>query len=164
MLKPMASPSDPSTPRRPGPPVAVRRRWRGPLAGLVTILAIAVPTMIVAEDWGGHPMIDDAGSWWMVPAVLAVGAFFVGGAVSVRRLDHLRLHWRALRAAGVGIAVGAVAAGILVAADGVRRLLVNPTLPPGVVHYWVEAVVVAVVACLAGAVAAVVSARPPGSM
>lgn len=140
---------------------ARRRRWRGPLAGLLTILVVGVPVMAVAEDWRGHPMIDDAGAWWLVPAAVAVAAFFTGGAIAVRRPGAGAGAWsgpgravRRIRSLTTGMAVGLAAATVLVAADGVRRILFDPTLPAGVVDYWLEASAVAVVASALGAVVA----------
>lgn len=144
---------------RRGRPDATSRpgRWRGPVAGLVTILVVAVPTMVVAEDWHGHPMIDEAGAWWLIPATVAVGGFFMGGAVSARRpAGEKRLTVRArVLAAVVGALLGAAGAAVLVAADGMRRLLLNPTLPTGVVDYWLEAAAVAVVVAALGALVVV---------
>ncbi len=131
--------------RRAGP------RWAGPLAGLATVLAVAVPTMVVAEDWRGRPLIDQGGAWWLLPAAAAVAAFFTGGVVAARGRAG---RGRALAAGGL-VAVTAVA--VLLAGDVVRRLLFNPTLPSGVVRYWLEGVAVAVAATLLGALA---GARP----
>lgn len=98
-------------------------------------------------------MIDDAGMWWLLPAAVVAAAFVAGGAVSVRR----PLRGRALMQRATGAAAGALVAGaaaaVLVGADGVRRLLFNPTLPGGVVHYWLEAAAVAIVAGALGGTA-----------
>lgn len=141
------------------------RRWRGPLAGLVTILAVAVPAMVVAEDWHGHPMIDDPGSLWLVPGAIALAAFFAGGAVAARApgAGSKAADGAYGRAGAVGGLLGAGAAAILVAADGVRRALVNPTLPTGVVGYWLEAAAAAIVVAALGAVVANAAGRRPQS-
>ncbi|MGH9093317.1 MAG: hypothetical protein ACRDZR_18345, partial [Acidimicrobiales bacterium] len=62
----------------------MRPRWRGPLAGVATILVVTVPAMVLAEDWGGTPLIDRPGAWWLLPAALSVAAFAAGGAVAAR--------------------------------------------------------------------------------
>lgn len=131
------------------------------MAGLVTILAVAVPAMVLAEDWHGHPMIDDPGAWWLVPGAVALGAFFIGGAVSARMPGGRPggLAWAYGRAAAVGGLLGAVAAAVLVGADGVRRALVNPTLPTGVIDYWIEAAAVAIVVAAIGALVATAAGR-----
>lgn len=133
----------------------------GPLAGLATILVITVPTMVVAEDWHGRPMIDDAGWWWLLPGAVAVSGFFAGGAVYVRVGTQVssRGAGRPAWSTVVGALLGAVAAGLLVGADGVRRLLVNPTLPIAVVEYWVEAAAVGIALSALGALTTFVTCR-----
>jgi hypothetical protein len=102
--------------------------------------------MVLAEDWGGRPLIDESGAWWLVPAVIALTGFFAGGMVAARG----RTVGRGL-VAGLIMAVPAVV--LLVVADVVRRWLDNPTLPTGVVDLWVKASVAAVVSATLGALA-----------
>jgi uncharacterized membrane protein (UPF0136 family) len=112
--------------------------------------------MAVAEDWRGRPLIDEGGAWWLVPASIAVAGFFVGGVVAARGRRT------AGGAAAAGLAVAAVATAVLVAADGLRRLLLNPTLPVGVVYLWMDAAAVAFVVTMVGTLStALLSARRP---
>lgn len=143
-------------PARPaGSVTGMRRGWRGPLAGAATILVVAVPVMVLAEDWQGVPLIDQAGAWWLLPAAASVAAFVAGGAVAARGRRSLG----GALMAGATAAVPAVV--VLLAGDAVRRAIYNPTLPAGVVTYLVEATAVALAAALAGAAgAAAVSRRP----
>ena len=116
--------------------------------GLAFTLVVAVPTLVVAEDWHGRPMIDQGGFGWLVPAVFVAVAFAIGGAIAGRR-------WRRLGSAtGAGLVVGTLGGLILIAADGARRMLMNPTLPMGVVDYWLEGAAVSVVLAVVGAVVA----------
>ncbi|MHB1584400.1 MAG: hypothetical protein ACYCU7_03745 [Acidimicrobiales bacterium] len=140
----MASRADrrfPPFPRRAG---AARL---GAGAGLVLTLVVAVPTLAFAEDWHGKPLIDQGGLTWLVPAVIVALAFAVGGAVAGR---HGVSPGRAL-VEGLWVGVPGVLA--LLAADAVRRLVVNPTLPNGVIAYWLEGAAAAIFFALAGAVA-----------
>ncbi len=118
-------------------------RW-GAGAGLVLTLVVAVPTLALAEDWHGRPLIDQGGLTWLVPAFVVALAFFAGGALAGRHGGSLG---RAL-AEGLWMAVPAVL--VLLAADAVRRLVMNPTLPGGVVAYWVEGAAASVLFALAG--------------
>lgn len=113
--------------------------------GILLTLVIAVPTLVAAEDWHGRPLIDQGGYGWLVPAFVTALAFAAGGAVAGRHAG------RAPRALGHGLVVGAVAVLALLAADVVRRLIMNPTLPMGVVYYWLDGAAVALFLSLAGA-------------
>lgn len=131
-------------------PPLPRRTGAGRLgagAGLVLTLVVAVPTLAFAEDWHGKPLIDQGGLAWLVPAVIVALAFAVGGAVAGR---HGVSPGRAL-VEGLWVGVPGVVA--LLAADAVRRLVVNPTLPNGVIAYWLEGAAAAIFFALAGAVA-----------
>lgn len=114
--------------------------------GLLLTLIVAVPTLVLAEDWHGRPLIDQAGLGWLVPAAVTVLAFAAGGVVAGRRA-------RTAPALARGLAVGALAVAVLLVADGVRRLLMNPTLPMGVVYYWCDGAAVALFCSAAGALA-----------
>ncbi len=111
---------------------------------MVTTLVLAIPTMIVAEDWRGRPLIDDKGAWWLLPGALAAAAFFIGGMVSARG----RRTTSGSLAAALTMALPTVA--VLLLADGARRALMKPPLPAGVVDLWIEASVVAVAIALVG--------------
>jgi hypothetical protein len=132
-------------------------RWRGPLAGTATILVVTVPVMVMAEDWQGVPLIDHPGAWWLLPAAVAVAAFVAGGAVAARGRSPVG------RALLSGLVAGLSSVAVLLAGDVVRRILYNPTLPAGVVAYWVEASAVALGAALAGATGAALAARRAGT-
>jgi hypothetical protein len=121
-------------------------RWRGPAAGTVTTLVVAVPTMVLAEDWGGRPLIDHTGEWWILPGLIAAGSFFLGGMVAARG----RRTMTASLLAALWMALPTVI--FLLGADCIRRAIQNPTLPRGVVELWVQASVVAVVIALVGGV------------
>ena len=130
--------------RGPADGAAGAARW-GAGAGLVLTLVVAVPTLAVAEDWHGRPLIDQGGLAWLVPAIVVALAFFAGGALAGR---HGTSIGRAL-AEGLWVAVPAVLA--LLAADAVRRLAVNPNLPGGVVGYWAAGATASILFAVAGA-------------
>jgi hypothetical protein len=122
-------------------------------AGLVLTLAVAIPTLVAAEDWHGRPLIDQGGYGWLVPAVVVASAFFAGGAIAGRRGSSVA------RSLAEGLWVGVPAVLVLLAADAVRRLVMNPTLPNGVLAYWGEGAAASLFFALAGAVAGY---RAPG--
>ena len=72
------------------------------------ILVVAVPVMVVEEDWHGHPMIDESTHLWILPAALVTLAFFCGGGFAGFR--------RPSTAALSALAVASIAL------DGVTRL------------------------------------------
>ncbi|MGH9081941.1 MAG: hypothetical protein ACRDY3_09550 [Acidimicrobiales bacterium] len=116
----------------------------GICAGLALTMVVSVPTLVIAEDWHGHPLIDQGGLGWMVPGAVVALAFLAGGALAGRA---------GRRAAGAltrGIGVGALAVLLLLAADIARRLLMNPTLPAGVVAYWMDGAAAALFMALVG--------------
>ena len=55
--------------------------WTDIVGSALLVLAVAVPTMIIEEDWHGRPMIDQSTHLWIIAACLVAGAFFIGGAV-----------------------------------------------------------------------------------
>lgn len=123
-------------------------RRAGALTGLLLTLGVSVPTLAVAEDWHGRPLIDQGGLGWLVPAVVVALAFVGGGALAGRQGSG---PWRSL---AEGLWVGVPAVVVLLAADAVRRLIFNPTLPDGVLAYWAEAAAAALFFSVLGAVAA----------
>ncbi|MDA8062845.1 MAG: hypothetical protein M0T80_10555 [Actinomycetota bacterium] len=153
----------PTGSRPPRGPATTTRARAGLLRGLLVTLVVAVPSMVVAEEWHGRPMIDQPGLWWLLPGAVAVAGFFAGGALAARPTSSGERPTSSGRAcatsAFAGARVGALAAVLLVAADGARRALLDPTLPAGVVAYWVEAAAAAVVASVSGAVVAELSRR-----
>jgi len=132
-------------------------RWSGPLAGAVTTLVVAIPAMVIAEDWHGRPMIDEGGAWWVLPAGVALLGFFAGGVVAARGRRSTA------RALAAGLVVGLVVTVVLVAADGLRRVMMNPTLSAGVVYLWLEAAAAATGVTLLGALCgALLDTQEPG--
>ena len=113
--------------------------------GLALTLVVAIPTLVVAEDWHGRPLIDQPGLGWLIPTVVAALAFVAGGGVTGRRQPRLR------DALGSAFLMGLLGGLLLLAADGGRRILVNPTLPMGVVWYWLEAAAGSTVLAMLGA-------------
>ena len=83
--------------------------------GLAFTLVVAVPTLVVAEDWHGRPMIDQGGFAWLVPAVLVVGASLVVGAALVDGVS--------LVVGGVGPAAREDAQGRFTAGDAAREVV-----------------------------------------
>lgn len=122
--------------------------FRDLFLGLGVTLLVAVPTLVVAEDWHGRPLIDQPGLGWVIPTVITALAFVAGGAVAGRRQPRLRA------AVGCGFAMGLLTVLLLLAADVTRRALQNPTLPMGVVRYWIEAAVGSTMLALVGAIGA----------
>jgi hypothetical protein len=117
------------------------------LAGFVVTLVIAVPTLVLEEDWHGRPMIDQPGHLWVVPTIVAAAAFALGGLIGTRGQIEL---WRAL---WYGLLIGAAAAGVLLLADVARRALRDQAVSVPVLRLWVEASLLSVVmSSLGGAV------------
>lgn len=119
-------------------PASAARRW---LAGLAVTMVVAVPCMVVEEDWHGHAMID-LRTWLWIPFAVAVAlAFVVGGAIATsgparRRRGPARF----ATAVGLGLGCGLVAIVTLVACDLVRRFVVlREGLSFGVVELWIVA-------------------------
>ena len=52
--------------------------WSDVTLCALLVLAVAVPTMAIEEDWHGSPMIDQPSHLWIVAAALVAGAFLVG--------------------------------------------------------------------------------------
>ena len=122
--------------------------FRDLFLGLGVTLLVAVPTLVAGEDWHGRPLIDQPGLAWVVPMVVTALAFVAGGAVAGRRQPRLRA------AVGCGFAMGILAVLLLLAADVTRRVLLDPTLPMGVVRYWIEASAGSTVLAMLGATGA----------
>jgi hypothetical protein len=107
--------------------------------GLAVILVVAIPTLVIAEDWHGRPMIDQPGELWVIPTLMVAAGFALGGAVYARRTKEL---WRAL---SQGLVLGTVVAVALLAADVVRRATRHQALSSGVLRLWVEAALLSIV-------------------
>ncbi len=108
-------------------------------------LAIAVPTLVVEEDWHGHPMIDQHNLLWVIPALVVALAFFLGGY-------HGGRHASSQSVLAVGAGVGGAAAGFLVLAAYIRRSwILGDTWWAGVIRLWIVATTIAIVIAIAGA-------------
>jgi hypothetical protein len=129
----------------------------GPIRGALVALVVSVPTLAAEEAWGGRPMIDQPGLWWMVPGAVVLAAFFVAGIVAGRGRPR-----RGSTAAGAGI----LAVVTLVVADVIRRLVVvGESLSWPVAVLWVYGGLAAVAVAAVGGWAAGrrrVGPRPAG--
>ena|ERR1700728_725792 len=124
------------------------------LLGLVLTLAVAAPTLAIEESWHGRPMIDQPGDLWVLPTLVVAAAFALGGAIGARRAAQL---WKALLQ---GLTSGALAAGMLLVADVVRRAMHHRAMSEGVLRLWIEAALLSIViASLGGAISYLRSAR-----
>jgi hypothetical protein len=83
---------------------------------LFSALAIAVPVLVIEENWHGRPMIDDPSDLWLLPAALVCGAFLCGGAMAAFRRPDI-----AVRCAVVS---ATIALAVLMLADLFRRTFV----------------------------------------
>lgn len=110
-------------------------------------LAVAVPTMTWAEAWRGRPMIDQKGDLWVIPTVIVIVAYFVGGAIAGR---HRR---RPSGAVAQGVALAVTTSVIMVVADLVRRVVVGKPQSAAVAGLWLVAIGGTVVIAATGAMA-----------
>lgn len=119
----------------------------GPIRGALVALVVSVPTLAAEEAWGGRPMIDQPGLWWMVPGAVVLAAFFAAGIVAGRGRPRRR---------GTTAAVaGALAVATLVVADVIRRLVVvGESLSWPVAVLWIYGGLAAVAVTAAGGWAA----------
>ena len=128
--------------------------WKGLAYGLLLTLIVAVPTLILEEDWHGKPMIDQGNHLWLIPATIVGAAFLGGGALIGRR--KVRLADAVVQAS----VVGAAAIACLLIGAVVRRAGLGQNFPLAVVRLWVLASIAAVVLAAVGGALAV---REPGS-
>jgi hypothetical protein len=102
--------------------------------GAAATLLVAVPALVVEEDWHGRPMIDIDAALWIPFAVLVAASFVLGGLVAGRNRRRGR------GALVSGLCSGIVAVVVLVGADLLRRFAIADTgLSIGVVRLWVIA-------------------------
>lgn len=93
------------------------------------ILLVSIPVMVVAEDWHGHPMIDEGTHLWILPTVLVAIAFLLGGALA-------GFH-RPPAAVPDALASASIALVTLLLCAVLRRLWVaHEGVPMPVVHLW----------------------------
>lgn len=133
----------------PSVPMRARRRhwrklhWADVLLSAALVLVVAVPTMVIEEDWHGRPMIDQHTYLWLAAAGLVAVAFAVGGLVAGYR--------RPAAAATHAVAAATVAVAVLVMGAIARRLWVAHEDLPGVVAWlWCVGAAVALTLCAAG--------------
>ena len=100
------------------------------------ILIIAVPVLVIEEDWHGHPMIDQSGYLWLAPAIIVSVVFVLGGYFANRS----------------ALASGVIAALALDGAAVLRRfVIVREHLPPIVLVLWVSGTTVSIaLSCIGG--------------
>lgn len=107
------------------------------------VLLVSIPVMIVEEEWGGRPMIDDGTHLWFLPAFLVASAFLLGGV-----LTGFRSPRRALVYAG---AVGGVALAVLLLAASLRRVwIAHEGTQNAVLFLWALGAAVTVTLSLVG--------------
>jgi hypothetical protein len=102
------------------------------------MLVISVPTMVVEEDWHGHPMIEQPNHLWVIAACLVAAAFLIGGAVAGHRRPSAAIR-NATVAASLAVLV------LLVGALIRRLMVVHEGVPGRVVQFWCMGVVTALV-------------------
>lgn len=96
-------------------------------------LIVSVPALMWEEMWRGQPMIDQSGDLWLLPTVIVVAAFFIGGAIAGR---HRR---RRTGACLQGIALAVPVSLLLIIADIGRRLDLHRGLTLPVAGLWLFA-------------------------
>jgi multisubunit Na+/H+ antiporter MnhB subunit len=119
--------------------------WRSLSDAILFTLIIAGPTMLWEEMWRGQPMIDQKGDLWVVPTVIVVATYFVGGAIAGR---HRR---RPVGALIQGVALAVPTSLILVIADLARRLVLSKDIAIAIVGLWLAAIAGTVVIAVLGA-------------
>jgi hypothetical protein len=108
-------------------------------------LVISVPALLWEELWRGQPMIDQPGHLWLVPAVITIAAFFIGGYIAGR---HRRRRTGALLQA---VALAVPVSLLLIIADIGRRLDLHRGFTLPVAGLWLYALVGTVVISSLGA-------------
>jgi hypothetical protein len=106
------------------------RHWRSLGDGFLVSLVVVGPTFLFEELWRGKPMIDQGGFGWVVPAVIMMIGFFVGGRVTGRN--------RGTRSGAFlqGLLVSGLTLGLIFVADMIRRIVLTEGLSWGVMLIW----------------------------
>jgi hypothetical protein len=112
---------------------------------LLFTFVIAGPTSLWESLWRGRPMIDQPGNLWIVPTVIVVVTFLVGGGIAGR------LRQRPEGAVVQALALAVPVAVVLILADLARRLIINIPLFVPVIELWIDALVSAIVLATVGA-------------
>jgi hypothetical protein len=134
------------TPEGAEDPVDRQRIQFRPLSNaLLFTFVIAGPTSLWESLWRGRPMIDQPGNLWIVPTVIVVLTFLVGGDIAGR------LRQRPMGAVVQALALAVPVAMALILADLARRLIINIPLFATVIELWIDALVSAVVLATVGA-------------
>jgi hypothetical protein len=119
-----------------------RLSWADVAVSAVLVLVIAVPTMIIEEDWHGHPMIEQPGHLWIIPASIVTVAFLFGGTVAGYRSPSTAV-LNATLAASIAVVV-------LLLGAGARRVWVVHSMSIAVGRLWCLGVAAALVLSVAG--------------
>ncbi len=108
------------------------------------MLVVAIPAMVVEENWHGRPMIDTGTYLWILPALLVASAFVLGGALAGFRS-------RSTGVAHAG-AVATFAVAVLLLGASFRRIHVaHEGIPHVVVGLWIMGAIAALVLSVIGA-------------
>jgi len=113
-------------------------------AYLFTLL-ISGPALLWEELWRGQPMIDQPGHLWVVPTIITVAAFFIGGTIAGR---HRRRRTGALLQ---GVALALPVSLLLIIADVGRRLYLHRPFTLPVAGLWLYALLGTLVISAVGA-------------
>lgn len=108
-------------------------------------LVVSVPVLLWEEMWRGQPMIDQPGHLWVVPMLICMAAFFIGGAIAGR---HRRRRTGALVQA---IALAVPVSMLLIIADIGRRLDLHRGFTLPVAGLWLYALAGTVIISSLGA-------------
>lgn len=107
------------------------------------ILAVAVPTLVVEEDWHGRPMIDQPTHLWVIAAALVVIAFLFGGVMTGYR--------RRTSPALYALISGCLSVTILLGSAIFRRLfLIHDGAPKAVLLLWCVGGIAAILTTVLG--------------
>ena len=119
--------------------------WHSLGNGIAFTLLVAGPTMVSEELWRGRPMIDHQGAMWLVPTVIVMIMYFLGGATAGRRRRRPR------GAVIQGVALAVSASSILVIVDIVRRVMLGNDQSIAVAELWLAALGGTIVSAVLGA-------------
>ncbi|HWD53466.1 MAG TPA: hypothetical protein VG412_13780 [Acidimicrobiales bacterium] len=106
---------------------------------------ISGPATLWESLWRGRPMIDQPGNLWIVPTVIVILTFLVGGAIAGRRRQ------RPMGAVIQALALSIPVATVLILIDVARRLIVNIPMFTPVIELWIDAFVGAIIIAVLGA-------------
>jgi hypothetical protein len=116
------------------------RHWQSLSDGFLLCLVIVGPTFLVEELWRGRPLIDQPGSWWLLPACIMAIGFFAGGRVAGRKRRSRR------GAFNQGLLSSGLTLVMIFVADIIRRTVLSDGIPRAVFVLWVESAAAAILA------------------